>query len=95
MYLILFSSGRNSGNEPSGMDWKRDCPKETQALFKIPNARVGERVPFQCLCLQAKTVGIGQESESDGTTGKNMVPKQKNEEQEKQSEERRKQPKQQ
>lgn len=72
------------------MDWKRHCPKETQALLKISNAGVGEGIPLQCLCLQTKTMGTGQESKPDGTTGKNMVPKQKNEEQEKQSAKRRK-----
>lgn len=65
------------------MDRQRHCPKETQALLKISNAGVGEGVPLQCLRLQAKTVGIGQESKPDRTTGKNMVPKQKDEEQEK------------
>lgn len=91
----MFSSGGNGGNESPRMDWQRHCPKETQALLEISNAGAGERVPLQRLRIQAETVGIGQESKPDWTTGKNMVPKQKNEEQEKQSAKRRKQPKQQ
>lgn len=92
---IFFLSGRFPGrrrdggrrrrrvwrrNQPSGMDRPSYGSEETQTLFKVPNFRIGKRIPFQRLRVQTETVGTGAQFEPDRTSSEDMVSESKDEE---------------
>lgn len=51
--------------QPAGVDRQRDGTEEAKTVLEVPDARVGERVPIQCLRFQAEAVGTGPEFEPD------------------------------
>ena len=55
----------------------RSCQRteKEEALFQIPNIRAGKRIPFQCLCVEAKALGTGAKPQPDGAPNQNLVPK--------------------
>lgn len=67
-------------NQPSGMDGPSDGPEEAQTLFKIPDFRIGERIPVQRLRVQTKKVGTRAQFESDGAASEDLVSESKDEE---------------
>lgn len=67
-------------NQPSGMDWPSDGPKETQTVLKIPDFRAGERIFVQRLRVQTETMGTREKSEPHGETSEDLVSESKDEE---------------
>jgi len=45
-------------------------PEKAKAVLQVPDPGAGEGVPFQCIRVQAETLGAGQEFAVDRATGK-------------------------
>lgn len=64
------------------MDGVGNCTQETQTVFKVPNARIRERVPFQRVRVETEEMGAGTQLKPNGEASEDMVSEQKNEKQE-------------
>lgn len=47
-------------------------PEKAQAVLEVPDPGAGEGVSFQCVCFQAKALGIGQKFAADRATGESI-----------------------
>jgi len=48
-------------------------PEKAKAVLQVPDPGAGEGVPFQCIRVQAETLGAGQEFAVDRATGKRLI----------------------
>ena len=74
------------GTESAGMDGTGDCSQEAETLLQVPDAGAGKRVFVQRLRVEAEALGIGAQSQPDGTSSQDLVPESADEEQEEQPE---------
>lgn len=57
----------------------RFSSEKAKTIFKVSNTWIRKGIPVQCLRLQTKKMGTGEEFEPDGTSSKDLVSKSSNE----------------